>query len=209
MKYIAALILLVLAMACSAEPLHILVMVANNYGGNSMLNREYYERKGWEITLTGVTETVSPCSGDLPQLEMDILVDDIEDISPYDAIVIWPSRWWVNNPYGDLINSDAAISLLQAANSQGKIIWATCGGTLLLAAADIINGKRVQGQSGNNNAFVTIYTNAGATWVGQSLPPVIDENIITTTRGQFLWELNNEAILTTWLRNRNQTGRVK
>ncbi len=207
MKWFAAFMLLVLAITCSAEGFHVLVIVADNWGGNSMLNREFYERKGWDITLTGTTQTVSSCSNDLPSLEMDILLDDIDDISPYDCVAIWSSRWWVNNPYSDLIGSAAAMNVLQQANQQGKIIWATCAGGIVLAAADIINGKRIQGQPGNSNEFITIYEEAGAIYAGFGLAPVIDGNIVTTTRGQFLWETNNEAIITAW--NRMHTGRTR
>ena len=100
------------------------------------------------------------------------------------------------------------MNLLQAANAQGKIIWATCGGPLVLAAAGIIDGIRIQGQPGNNNEFLEIYEAVGAIYVGALLPPVIDGNIITTSRGQFLWETNNEAIITAMLRNRTTAGRA-
>ena len=207
MKWFYAFILLVLAIACNAEGFHVLVIVANNWGGNGILNQEFYERNGWDITLTGVTQSVSPCSSDLPTLEMDILLDDIDDISPYDCIAIWPARWWVANPYGDIIGSDAAMSLLQQANQQGKILWASCAGVRVLAAADVINGRRVQGKPGSNSEFIAEYVAAGAIYVGHALAPVIDGNIVTTTRGQFLWETNNEAIITAW--NRMQTGRAR
>ncbi len=207
MKAISICLLLVLAIACSAEGFNVLVIVADNYGGNSMLNKEFYERKGWNFTLTGVTPAVSPCSSDLPTLEMDILIDDIEDISSYDCIAIWPARWWVTNPYGDIIANQSALNLLQEANQQNKILWASCAGVRVLAAANVINGKRVQGKPGNNNEFVEEYEAAGAIYMGQALAPVIDGNIVTTTRGQFLWETNNEAIITAW--NRMNTGRAR
>ncbi len=194
MKYITLIALVLFCLALNAEPFHILVFVPNTFGANSMLNLEMYERNGWQVTLAGVTQTVTPCSADLPTLQMDELIQNIPDIEPYDAIVIWPCRWWQGNPYGDLIASPQALALIRQADQADKVIWSTCAGLRVLAAADIIEGVRVQGRPGTNNVFAAEYQAAGAIYLGYNLPPIIDSNIVTTTRGQLLWEMNNDAI---------------
>jgi putative intracellular protease/amidase len=107
-----------------------------------------YDRLGWDVTLAGVTDVVQPCNSGLPPITVDVLIDDIPSAEPYDCIAIWPSRWQLSNPYGDLIASAHAIELIQQANAAGKVLWCTCAGLRVFAAADIINGVQVQGRPG-------------------------------------------------------------
>ncbi len=58
---------------------------------------------------------------------------------------------------------------------------AFCGGVRVLAAADVIAGRLVTG----HDLYVDEYEAAGATWVGDDVPPVVDGTIITTVRGQY------------------------
>jgi len=198
MKQLCLLCALLLVLPLTAEAFHVLVFVPNAYGANSNLNREMYDRLGFEVTIAGVTSTVQPCSGGMPTLTVDVLIDDIPSAGPYDCIAIWSCRWWNANPYSDLIASQHAIELVQQANAAGKILWCTCAGLRVFAAADIINGVQVQGRPGNNNEFLQEYLDAGAIYLGQSLPPVIDGNIVTTMRGQNYYQPNIEAILTAY-----------
>jgi len=198
MKLIALLCCLAATATLAAEPFHVLVFVPAAYGANSNLNREMYDRLGWDVTLAGVTDVVQPCNSGLPPITVDVLIDDIPSAEPYDCIAIWPSRWQLSNPYGDLIASAHAIELIQQANAAGKVLWCTCAGLRVFAAADIINGVQVQGRPGSGNVFLQEYLDAGAIYLGQALPPVIDGNIVTTMRGQNFYQINNEAILTAY-----------
>jgi len=116
-----------------------------------------FERFGWDVTLAGVTQTVLPCpwASGHPSRTVDILISNITDVTQFDCIVIASQNWRVNyqNAYSDLINSQDALNLISAANDSGLVIWATCAGARVLAAADIINGVQVQGQAGTGNLY--------------------------------------------------------
>ena len=184
------------------QPIKALVILPRYYGLNHYLNMEMFESFGWEVTLTGITQVVEPCPysvplGNVPR-NVDILISEINDVSQYNCIAIAPMSWRYDPPNAciDLLNNQETLDLISTANDSGLIIWATCAGVRVLAAADILNGKDIQGQAGPGNIYLNEYLAAGANYLGSGLPPVIDGNLVTTTRGQYYYVQSNEAIMT-------------
>ncbi len=176
---------------------NVLVIIPDRFGANTFFNLDNMELFGWNITLSGLTEIVEPCPGaqssfDLPEIQVDILIDDSIDISIFDVLAIMPAFWRSGEAYGDLLNSRDALNLISTANENGLIIWATCAGPRVLAAADVINGKNITGRT----RFKSEYEASGANYLGENIPPVIDQNIVTCMRGQYWNKENIEAIAT-------------
>jgi len=185
-----------------AQQTKVLIILPRYFGLNHYLNMEMFESFGWEVTLTAVTHVVEPCPYSVgvgnTSRNVDIVISEINDITQYDCVAIAPMSWQYDPPNAciDLLNSQVALDLISTANDSGLVIWATCAGVRVLAAADVINGKNVQGQPGPGNIYLNEYLAAGANYLGSKLPPVIDGNIVTTTRGQYYMVQNNEAIMT-------------
>jgi putative intracellular protease/amidase len=177
----------------SAQNIKTLYILPDNFGANNFLMLEKFEEFGWDVTVTGVYTTVSPCHWGT-DITVDTIVSEIEDINYYDCVVIGTSRWWANPPnaYGDLLNSLETMAILSVANDTGIVIYASCAGVRVLAAADIINGVNVTGTP----YYLLEYLNAGANHMGANIPPVIDENIVTAMRSQYYFNQNVEAIKT-------------
>ncbi|MCF7823264.1 MAG: DJ-1/PfpI family protein [Candidatus Marinimicrobia bacterium] len=179
-----------------AENMHILAIYSQNYGLNANFNRYNMEQYGWEVTTAGVDSLILACAGG-PAVRVDKLMSQISDVAVFDAIVIFSSNRFVENPYGDLIGSRATMNLLAKANNLNIPIWATCAGVRVLAAANILNGVSVTGRK----EFTNEYTAAGANYLGEDCRPVIDGNIITCMRGQYYNRVVMEAILSVWEKN--------
>lgn len=188
-----------------ADEVNILLILPHRYGANYNFNRDHFEKFGWTITTTGVTEVVEPCYADLPSITVDVLIADIEAVSEYDAVAIMPCTWrYQPDPYGDLIGSEETLNLISTAVDSGLAVWATCVGPRVLAAADVLDGVVMQGRPGENDEYLQEYLDAGAIYQGTGLPPVIDGNIITTTRGQYYQRENCEAIATVIENSQNE-----
>ncbi|MBD3166100.1 hypothetical protein GF324_05860 [bacterium] len=187
-------LLLLCAGTVSAQTVEVLLILPDRYGVNYFLNRDYFQHFGWNITLTAVTDTVSPCPWGttvypLHDLAVDVVIDSIEDVTQYDAVLISSAYRHSGNPYGDLLNNPAALQLLVDANSSGLVVGATCSGVRVLAAADILDGVHITGRA----QYEQEYLDAGAIFLGESLPPVIDGTIVTTTKGMWYCINNCEA----------------
>ena len=199
MKYFNFIGLLVLVGVFSVAnaAVDILMMVPDKYGANFNFIHDRFESYGWNVITAGVSATIEPCNGSLPELDVDTLISELVSVESFEALVITSARWRYNpNPYGDLISSTEANSILNEMLSIGKPIWSTCAGARILAAADLLNGINMQGTPGASNQYLQEYIDAGANYLGEGLLPVIDGNIITTTRGQYYQSENCEAILT-------------
>jgi len=172
----------------------VLFVLSNNCGPNTYYTMDDMEKFGWQITKAAMTQTVSPCPlfGGLPTITVDRLLTDITNIAEYDAIALMPASWRAGNAYADILASSYAKNLFKAANDSGLVIWTLCGGTRVLAAANIINGKKVLGAS----VYLSEYQNAGAIYLGDDHLPVIDGNIVTCMRDQFYHYKNAEAMTT-------------
>ena len=196
-KLIIPLLIFVCCLKLAAQDVKVLVIMPQNYGANYQCYYEMYEQLGWDVTTTAVNQTVQPCSGyaallGCPAVTVDVLIEDISDVTFYDCVMLMSSSSFVGNPCIELINNQAALDLIVAANDAGLILWTSCSSIRVLAAADVLQDVNVQGPS----SYQTEIVNAGANYVGQKIPPVIDGNIISTMRGQYYAMQNIYAILT-------------
>jgi putative intracellular protease/amidase len=93
-----------------------------------------------------------------------------------------PSKATVSGgSHSQLLGSTEALDLVSLAAGEGLLVVAFCGGTRVLAAADVIDGVSVTG----NPDYQAEYVAAGGIWAGADVPPVLDGNILTTRRGQY------------------------
>ena len=175
--------------------LKVLCITPDKLGANFNFSIDNFEDFGWSVTWAGLSETVSTCQWSLPlghvPISVDTLIDDIDYISYWDVIAIMPASWRTGNAYEDLLNSPKVMALLRQANENDLIIWATCAGVRVLAAADILNGVHITGKA----IFQSEYLTAGAIYLGENIPPVIDGNIITSTRGMYYHYQNTNSII--------------
>ena len=199
-KLLAATIILIAFSTQLFANYKVLVLLPNKYGANFFLNKSNFEKYGWEITIAGTTRTVSPCNTYALQLgcqpiTVDTLVNEIESVESWDCVAVMSGSFWSNypnsNPCGDLLASSAALNIVSEAAESGLIVIGFCTGVRVLAAANVLNGLRVTG----NPNYIGEYTNAGAIWMGQKRPPVIQGNIITSTAGDFYNIHNCAAII--------------
>jgi putative intracellular protease/amidase len=184
------------------EDVKVLVLMSHAYGTNTHLYFDNFEQYGWDITTAALTQTVQPCnfgssSGCLP-ITVDLLISEVSDISEYDVLVIAPATWDQSNvdPYIDLIENQDAINLVVSAVNENLIIYTHCAGARVLAAANVINGVNIQAKPGDNGVFLTEYNAAGANYLGDQIPPVIDGIFVTTSRGLYFHYQNCQAIAT-------------
>ena len=121
---------------------------------------------------------------------MDVQYSDDINISQFDALAVMPSSKKSADPYGDIIESQATLKLINSAEEQGLPIFAPCAGVRVLAAADVSPGRQVIG----DEVFVDEYLAAGATYTEGKPPPLIDDNIVTVRRGFYYYKENVEAV---------------
>jgi len=157
-----------------------LVLVCEFYGGNYHFFLDAMEHLGWDVTTVGVTPTVSRCFWGGP-IVVDLLVSEVGDVSAYDCLVIPTARAWDERSHEQLLESPEALQLVSDAVNQGLMVLAGCGATRVLAAADVLQGIHVTGHS----LYVDEYEAAGAIFVGNPVPPVVDGNIMTSVRCQY------------------------
>ncbi|MFZ5516935.1 MAG: LamG-like jellyroll fold domain-containing protein [Candidatus Zhuqueibacterota bacterium] len=181
-----------------AQEVKILVVMPQNFGANYNFNIEDFDEYGWSITLTGVAPVIQPCQAfgtifaGCTAVTVDTLISEIADVTDFDCVAIMPAEWRSGNPYSDLLASPDAIHLIKTAADSGVVVWTTCAGARVLAAADVIRGKRVVTQ----DAFRSEIEAAGGIFVSSDHAPVTEGNIITTVRGQYYHVHNNQAIAT-------------
>ncbi len=180
-----------------------LVLVPTNTGANYYLMSDVIEEYGWTVTYTGVFDTIMPCPwfashGTLYPIVRDLHLEDIDNISEYDCLIIAPSAGNaapVPNSNGDLIESKEALALIRRAAYYGLPVYSTCAGVRVLAAADVVRDRFIVGSP----RFRAEYVAAGANYIGRPQndnPPTIDGNIITSARGQYYNYANVMAIAT-------------
>jgi|GEM_PF-694597 len=181
------------------EPeIDILLIFDNSFGanynfttGDPNLNiRQIMESYGWNITTAGVVDHLDSChvSGayfNQPSIDVDTLISEIDDITRYDAISIMPGRG-----HDNLMNNLDLLNLVGAANSSGIVVSAWCRGGRVLARAGVLYGRRVVGKTD----YLAEYEAAGAIFVSDDHPPIIDGNIVTGVRSRFYRTEMCEAI---------------
>lgn len=155
-----------------------LLLVANRYGANYNLLRDQMDLNGWETTVVGVTSSVTPCYYGGP-MTVDFLVAGVPDLWRYDCLVIMPAN--SADSHRQLLDSPEALALVREAVADTLLVASICGGSRVLAAADVIDGVTITGHP----TFLQEYLDAGGIWAGDPVPPVLDGNILTSRRGQY------------------------
>jgi len=175
---------------------HILLLMDDDYGANfnvddeSLNIAELFESFGWELSIAALNDTVQPCEEAVKYfnrgtVKTDIRISEIKDLSIYQALVILPGR-----SHKNLINSKAALILIQTAVQNELVVAAWYRGVRVLAVADVVRGKRITGHAD----YKEEYLKAGAEYVPDNPPPVVDGNIITTVRSRYYRQQMCEAI---------------
>jgi len=195
----ASLVLVASSFARSEPPgsgnIKVLVMMSvKDYGPNIFLTMDDIGKYGFEITITAVDTPLTGCSlfSPLPALWVDTLVSGISTITDYDVLLVGPASWRTDgDPYRDILDNAHALQLIKNAADSGLVIWGICAAVRVLAAADVIRGKKVVGVAD----FRAEIEAAGATFLGEDLPPYIDGNIVTCRRDQYYHEQNCRAMV--------------
>jgi putative intracellular protease/amidase len=164
----------------AGAPVKVLLLVSNLHGSYFSYVLDQMETYGWDVTVVGVTPTVTPCEWG-QTFAVDTLVTEITDVSPYDCLLISQSAAYAGQANQQLLESLEALDLVRHAVQDSLLVAAICGGTRVLAAADVIEGKRVTGYV----AYSQEYVNAGGIWLGADVPPVLDGNILTSAKGHY------------------------
>jgi len=179
----------------------VLLLMNDGFGSSFRVTEENYDSIikqfkdfGWNITVAGYADKLLPCpwakkNFNEKELETDVKLSMITDISEYDALVIMPGRSFKN-----IIENKKALELIRKAAEKNLIIAAWCRGVRVLAKADVIRGKRIIG----NFNHAADYKAAGADYVDYKVikkdgkrvfvdvvPPIADGNIITTVRSKY------------------------
>ena len=200
--------------AFEKKDIRALFLVSKNYGLNYFLMRDVMDLYGWKVIHTGVSDKITACPAVSQQLGIHPVIPDIpvlaiEDLDEYDCLIIPPGAGNFNpvpDAFEDLLNSPEALGLVKRASDEGLPVFAICSGSRVLAAADVLSGKRMVGSP----RFLEEYRAAGAEYLGNERndhPPVIDGNIITGTRGQYYNVANCQAVASVY--ESRQKGRQK
>jgi hypothetical protein len=197
---------ILLAISCISDRrqgINVLILTPQDLGANYYLIGDVIEEYGWNVTHTGVSDTIAPCPwfaahGKVYSIFPEVRVADINDVTDYDCLLIAPSTGNAApspNSNGDLLESKDALMLIRKAVYLDLPVFATCAGVRVLAAADVLKGRFIIGSP----RFRGEYIAAGANYVGRPQndnPPTIDGNIITCARGQYYNYANVMAIAT-------------
>jgi putative intracellular protease/amidase len=169
--------------------IRILMMMGNYVGGYHYFTSDIWEECGWDLTSAGLTGTLSPCNLGEP-FHVDTLITEIADLSSYDCLAIMQTKAYDGTSHNDLLASPEAIALVQQAVSESLLVVATCGAVRVLAAADVIDGRTVTGYA----LYSQEYIDAGATWAGDNVPPILDGNILTSAHGRYYCQQITETM---------------
>lgn len=175
--------------------IHALLVLPDGLGPNWYLNADNFETYGWTLSLAGMRPAVPPCPSaggwyGIPDVPVEMRLDQALDLAQYQVVAIMPATKKVADAYGDLLGNPAALSLLRTADQAGAVFYAACGGVRVLAAAGILDGHQVTGEA----QFQEEYRAAGALYLGEAIPPVIDGNIVTAQEGLHYNLDNSEAV---------------
>ena len=97
-----------------------------NYGFRFFLYKNIFDLLGWNITIAGLNPTIPPCpfssnTFQIPSLEVDILIDEITDVSIYDCIHVESSSWrYGGDSCQELIEEDYVLNLLKGQMQKGR-----------------------------------------------------------------------------------------
>lgn len=160
--------------------IRILMLFGDHVGGYHYFTSDRWEQCGWRLTSAGLQPTLNPCPLGVP-FHVDTLITEITDLSGYDCVAIMQSSAYNGTSHDDLLASPEALALVEQAVTDSLLLVATCGGVRVLAAADVIDGVTVTGYA----AYSQEYIDAGAIWVGDGVPPILDGRILTSSAGRY------------------------
>ncbi len=186
---------------------NILVLLDNKFGANNFLNRDGFEQYGWNVTISGLSDSISGCDFfsepyQFQPIVPDIKFDQVVNIDYYDALMIMPaSSYYQTDPFRELMDNKKAMDIIKEAVQKNVPVSTICSGTRVLAAADVIRSKNVVGQP----SFKEEYEKAGAVFLGKDFPPRIEGCIMTGSRDQYY---NNHVVmaLATMIEERGSRG---
>jgi len=158
-------------------------------GGRKLSILDKFASYGWDVTTAGVDRSLAPCPFAAGKgaggVDLDCTVDDLDDVSAYDAVSILPGP-----SHKRLIASDHTMAFLREAAASGLVVSGWCRGVQVLAAADIVRGKRVVCHADDRGRI----EDAGGIFVGHDHPPVTDGRLVTGARSYYYRAKNAEAI---------------
>lgn len=176
----------------------VLVLMPKYYGANTILLLDNIKKIGWEVTTCGISKSVEPCTWaaglNMPVFTTDLETSEITDITQYDVLIL-PNASWRSSPkaiWNDVIENEHAMSLIKDAVDNNIVVYAACSAPRVLASGGLLNGVNMTGEV----TFQKEFTDAGANYLGPNILPVIDKNIITSTRGMFYYNEIYEAVST-------------
>jgi putative intracellular protease/amidase len=179
----------------SSDPVRVLLLMDDDYGANyniddeSMNIDELITSYGWTYDIAGLKDTIYPCETAASDFGRGSVAADLHisevDLSRYAVVMVIPGR-----SHKNLIQSEETVQLIREAVSANKVVAGWCRGVRLLAKAGVISGKRVTG----HEDYIEEYEAAGATFIPDKPPPVVDGNIITTVRSRYYRTQMCEAI---------------
>ena len=161
-------------------PVRVLMLMGNYVGGYHYFTRDLWEQAGWELTAAGLSRTLSPCTLGAT-FHADTLISEITDLSAYDCVAIMQAKAYDGTSHDDLLANPETLALVRQAVADGLLVVASCGGVRVLAAADVIDGRTVTGHV----AYAQEYIDAGATYAGDQVPPILDGTILTSAHGRY------------------------
>jgi putative intracellular protease/amidase len=180
------------------ENVSILILPDDDFGANYNFEsgrfasniRSHFERYGWKVTVTGLAAELDSCSvsgADFGSrsVQIDVPVAEITDLSSYDGLTVMPGR-----DHDRILSSPLALGLVRSALEEGLVVSAWCRAVRVLAAADVLRGKKITGHAD----YRSEYEAAGAIYLGDDVPPVIDGSIVTYVRSRFYRTETCEAI---------------
>ena len=186
---------------------HVLAYFGHKTGANNFLNRDMYEQFGWNVAIAGLRETVEGCDFYAKPLKVkpfipEIQMDEIKNITHYDGLAVMPvSSYFNEDPYRDFLDNPRALGLVKQAVKENIPVSTICSGARVLAAAGVIDGKRILGQP----PFKQEYDRAGAIFLGKDFPPQIEGCILTGSRDQYYHYFISLA-LSTMIEERGRRG---
>lgn len=178
--------------------INVLVLLSSKFGANNFLNRDGFEQYGWNVTISGLRDSIPGCDFfsdpyNFPPIVPDFKFDQIVNIDYYDALMIMPATsYYQSDPFREVMDNKKAMKIIKEAVQKKVPVATICSGTRVLAAADVIKGKKVLGQP----PFKEEYEKAGAVFLGKDFPPQIEGNIMTGSRDQYYNNLVTMAVAT-------------
>lgn len=170
--------------AGEVSSIKVLLLMDDFYGANCPPIIKRFHDFGWKLTVAGAKKELTACDytrQNLPEalhMKTDLLLEEIGDITVYDAVVVMPGQRQDN-----FIENPVFMELIRKAASGGVVVCAWCRGVRLLAKAGIIKGLTVTG----NADYKAEYEAAGAIFKERT-PPIIQGNIVTGVRSFFYQE---------------------